>query len=103
MLGIEPDYDVFDSDLIIHINSTFFTLLQLGIGPVNGFAILDTTSNWSDFLGDRTDLNAVKTYIYLKVKLLFDPPQMGYLVDSLKKQAEEYEWRLNVQIENKEV
>jgi hypothetical protein len=99
LLGIEADYTQFDQDIAIHINSAFFNLHQLGVGPVGGFSITDNTDEWADFVGTRVDIEAVKTYIYLKVRLLFDPPQTGYLVDAVKSQILECEWRLNVQVE----
>jgi len=100
LLGIDEDYEHFDIDLIILINSAFFTLNQLGLGPKEGFVIESKEDEWSSFLKDRKDLEAIKSYIYLKTRLTFDPPQMGYLVDAIKKQIEEIEWRLNVQVEN---
>lgn len=100
LLGIEEDYEHFDTDIIILINAAFMNLNQLGIGPEQGFVIQDKSMKWSDFIGDRKDLEAIKSYVYLKTKLIFDPPQMGYLVDAIKTQITELEWRLNVQIEN---
>ncbi len=99
LLGIEEIYLHFDPDIIIHINSAFFNLNQLGVGPVGGFRIEDATSEWAAFVGERLDLESVKSYIYLKTRLVFDPPQMGYLVDAIKDQIKELEWRLNVQVE----
>lgn len=99
MLGITEDYTHFDQDIIIHINSAFMILNQLGIGPFEGFSIQDATSKWSDFI-DGVNLNGVKTYVYLKVKLIFDPPASGMVMDSLKNMAEELEWRLKAQKES---
>ena len=99
-LGIEAEYTHFDEELIMHINSVFMILTQLGVGPEEGFEIEDETSKWSDFVEDRIDLNGLKTYIYQKVRLIFDPPQMGYLVDVIKQSCTEFEWRLNVQAES---
>jgi len=99
LLGIEEEYEHFDMELILNINSVFTILNQLGLGPIEGFSIEDKEDTWDSFLEDRNDLNAVKTYVYMKVRLMFDPPQMGYLVDSIKKQCDEFEWRLNVQAE----
>lgn len=101
LLGIEEDYEHFDTDIIIYINGVFMSLNQLGLGPIEGFSIDNKITTWVEFLKDRNDLNAVKSYMYLKVKLLFDPPQMGYLVDAIKTQIAEFEWRLNVQAETK--
>ena len=101
LLGIEEDDESFDVEIILNINSVFMILNQLGLGPTNGFFIEDKTSLWTDFIPRRKDFMAVKSYIYLKVRLMFDPPQMGYLVESIKKQCDEFEWRLNVQAETK--
>jgi len=95
-LGIEESYTAFDPDIVLHINSVFSTLNQLGIGPIDGFAIDDATAVWSDFLEGDLRLNSVKTYIYLRVRMLFDPPTTGYFVSAVQKQVEELEWRLNV-------
>ena len=101
LLGIQEEDESFDVELILDINSVFMILNQLGLGPVGGFFIEDKKDTWPDFLNDRDDLNAVKSYVYLKVRLIFDPPQMGYLVESINKQCQELEWRLNVQMETK--
>lgn len=98
ILGIESDYTAFDLDIITHINSAFSTLSQLGLGPVGGFAIEDESAEWADFYSED-ETNSIKTYVYLKVRLLFDPPQTSYLIAALEKQIEEYEWRLNVHFE----
>lgn len=98
LLGIEEDYEQFDADVVIQINSAFMNLNQIGVGPDNVFSIEDKTSTWSDFLQDRTDLQAVKSFIYLKTRLTFDPPQSSYLLESIKEQIKELEWRLNNQI-----
>lgn len=96
ILGLDPEYDVFDVDIISHINSAFFTLNQLGVGPAEGFMILDNTSTWAWFLDGQINLNAVKTYVYLRVRLLFDPPQTSFAISAMEKQIQELEWRLNV-------
>ncbi len=96
ILGLEADYTPFDLDVITHINSVFSTLEQLGIGPEDGFMIEGDEPTWADFLGDDKRLNAVKTYVYLRVRLLFDPPGSSYLITALQEQARELEWRLNV-------
>lgn len=96
ILGIEPDYTAFDQDIMMHINSVFSTLQQLGIGPDIGFAIEDSDSEWVDFFGDDPRLNSVKTYVYLRVRLLFDPPSTSFLLNAMKEQIQEIEWRLNV-------
>lgn len=96
VLGLEPEYKAFDIDVLMHINSVFSTLDQLGVGPVGGFAISDDTTEWTAFIGNDPRLNSVKTYMFLKVRLLFDPPSTSYLITAAKEQAQELEWRLNV-------
>ena len=99
LLGIDEADLNFDQELIMHINSVFMVLNQLGIGPVGGFKISSNEEVWTDFVGTRLDLESVKSYIYLKVRLLFDPPQNSFLVGSIEKQIVENEWRLQVQVE----
>lgn len=99
MLGIDADYDAFDTDILVNINSTFMTLRQLGVGPDGGYSITGPDETWADFLGDRTDLQAVKSYMYLKVRLLFDPPSSSFVLDSMDRQIKEFEYRLNLQAE----
>jgi hypothetical protein len=99
LLGIQEDDESFDVELVLNINSVFMILNQLGLGPEEGFFITSKEDSWLDFLQDSNDLNTVKSYVYLKVRLMFDPPQMGYLVESINKQCQEFEWRLNVQAE----
>lgn len=96
ILGLPHTYTVFDADIITHINATFSVLAQLGIGPATGFMILDETSKWSDFTVPQIQLNVVKTYMYLKVRSLFDPPTTSFLLEAQAKQLQEYEWRLQV-------
>lgn len=96
ILGIAPDYDAFDTDVIIHINSVFSTLNQLGLGPSEGFMIEDDSAVWEDFLLGDMRLNAVKTYVYLRVRVLFDPPTTGFTLTALQEQIKELEWRMNV-------
>lgn len=100
LLGLANDNTDFDEDIIIHINSVFMILNQLGIGPEEGFSISDDKSTWSDYISDKDDLEAVKTYIYLKVKLVFDPPINGSTMEALKQSILELEWRLNVKVES---
>jgi hypothetical protein len=100
VIGIAEEYRAFDPDIVLHINSVFSTLNQLGIGPEVGFAIEDKEDLWSDFLGTDIRLNSVKTYVCLRVRLLFDPPATSFVQDSMKRQIEELEWRLNVYREN---
>lgn len=100
MLGITDDYKHFDPDIIMHINSVFMILTQLGLGPEEGFVIYNETEVWEDFLSSTTDLQAVKSYMYLKVRLLFDPPSSSAVTESMNRMISEYEWRLNVQAES---
>lgn len=102
LLGIADEYTHFDTDIVVHINSAFMILNQLGVGPSECFSIKDKTSTWNDFLGDRGDLNSVRTYIYLRVRLLFDPPSGSAVMDSMTRMINELEWRLNVNAEAKE-
>lgn len=97
-LGLRSDYDVFDLDVMTHINSVFMNLNQLGIGPAEGFEIEDAEATWDAFLGASASplLNPVKSYIYLKVRLIFDPPPTSFHITSMEKQIQELEWRLLV-------
>jgi hypothetical protein len=95
LLGMTEEYTVFDTDLIMHINSVFMILNQMGVGPKDAFCITDATATWSDFTGERTDLAAVKSYVALKVRL-FDPPQSSVMMDAIKNLISELEWRLYV-------
>ncbi len=100
LLGITEEYTQFDTDIVIHINSVFMILNQLGVGPSDGFTITDSSANWSDFISeDSKNFEAVKSYVYLKVKLLFDPPLSSAVMESMKQMINEYEWRLNVSAE----
>jgi hypothetical protein len=99
ILGLPDDYTVFDLDVITHINTAFSTLTQLGVGPSAGFMIEDATPVWADFIGADLQYNAVKSYVFLKVKSLFDPPQTSYLIAAQNEQMRELEWRLNVRRE----
>lgn len=95
ILGIASDYTAFDLDIITHINSVFSTLTQLGVGPTAGFMIEDDAANWADFLADDLQLNSVKSYVFLRVRLFFDPPATSYLITAYEDQIKELEWRLN--------
>ena len=97
ILGIAEDYTVFDLDVITHINSAFSTLTQLGVGPAEGFMIEDETAVWTDFIVDADpQYNSVKSYVYLRTRLLFDPPTTSYLIAAFNDQLKELEWRLNI-------
>lgn len=101
LLGITSDYSVFDADIIMHINSVFFVLQQLGVGPKNGFRINDAGAVWSDYMPEENpNIESVKSYIYLRVKMLFDPPLNSSVIEAMNRQIAELEWRLNVEVEN---
>ena len=102
LLGIAEEYEHFDPDIIMHINSVFMTLTQLGVGPSEGFYIEDDEAIWSDFITDPSKLQAVKTYVYLKVRLVFDSSSLGSAtLAAYERQIQELEWRLNVGVETK--
>jgi hypothetical protein len=95
MLGIDTDDTNFDRELVIYINGALMVVNQLGVGP-SGYTIADNTNKWDEFLADRTDLELVKTDIYLRVRLIFDPPQNSFLVAAIKEQITEYDWRIEI-------
>lgn len=101
MLGLSKDYTQFDDDIVMHINTVFLNLTQLGVGPKNGFVIADDSAQWTDFvdINDNVQLHAIKTYIYLKVKLVFDPPLSSSVIESMKNMIAELEWRLNAVVD----
>lgn len=99
MLGITEEYTHFDQDIIIHINTVFTTLTQLGVGPSSGFSIQDEYAEWSDFIPTGSNLESVKTYVYLKVRLLFDPPASSVVVDAINRSISELEWRISVTVD----
>lgn len=96
LLGIDEEYTQFDSDIIMHINSVFMILNQLGVGPEKGFSIQNSESAWTDFIPSGSNLEAVKTYMHLKVKLMFDPPSSSAVMEAINRTIAELEWRLNV-------
>ena len=96
LLGVGEEYTHFDDDIIMHINSVIFILTQIGIGPDEGFVISSKDQTWDDFLQGRINIESVKSYVYLKVRLLFDPPSNSFLVEAIERQISEYEWRLNI-------
>lgn len=103
MLGIPPDYEHFDPEIIIHINSVFSILTQLGVGSDEGFSIKDSTASWSDYIPEGKAVEDIKTYVYLKVRLIFDPPQSSAAIEAMKQLAGEFEWRINVGVDVEEV
>lgn len=96
VLGLESEYTPFDTDLIMHINSVFSDLHQLGVGPEPGYAIASKDETWDGFLADDLRLNNVKSYVYLRVRMLFDPPSIGYVLTAKEKEIEKAEWRVTV-------
>lgn len=100
LLGITEEYTHFDADIIMHINTVFLNLTQIGVGPAEGFFIEDKTSEWAEFTDDAVQLQAVKTYMYLKVKLLFDPPLSSTVIESMNRTIAELEWRLRLVAES---
>jgi hypothetical protein len=97
LLGPEEDDTHFDPDIVMHINTVFMALNQIGIGPEIGFSISDKTKTWVDYLGTNVNLEAAKSYIYLKVRLVFDPPSSTPLIEAIERQITELEWRLSIQ------
>lgn len=96
MLGIAEDCTDFDNEIVININSVLMILNQIGIGPEEGFSISDKTQTWTDFLGEAKNVEAVKSYVHLKVKMIFDPPTVSHVLEAMNRQAAEYEWRLSI-------
>lgn len=101
MLGISEEYTHFDADLIMHINSVFMILTQLGVGPAEGFQISDANSFWTDFVEEEGNLEAIKSYMYLKVKMIFDPPLSTSVIEAMNRMIGELEFRLNVSAESR--
>jgi hypothetical protein len=99
-LGVEADYNGFDTNILLDINSALSNLNQLGVGPKEGFIIKGESETWFDFLGDSIQLESVKSYILHKVRLSFDPPSNSFLIDAIQKQIQELEWRLMVQVDS---
>lgn len=99
LLGIAEEDTSFDQDIIMHINTVFTILTQLGVGPANGFYIEDDGAIWDDFVSDDSRLNSIKTYIYMKVRMMFDPPTMSSVAEAMNKNISELEWRLNATVD----
>lgn len=99
LLGPDASYEVFDTDIMIHINTALSVLTQLGIGPADGFMITGPDETWGDFIGDDKTLNMVKTYVYMKAKIAFDPPVNSSVLSAYQEACKEYEWRLNVAVD----
>lgn len=99
LIGLVEDNTAFDEIIIMHINSVFQILYQLGVGPSTPFTIEDDMANWEDFTSDIATLSMVKSYVELKVQQMFDPPQGGAVAEAAKRMIDELEWRLNVQVD----
>lgn len=95
ILGLNSDYTPFDFDILTYINGTFSILDQLGIGPIGGFSIEDNVPTWDEYPVPANQLNLVRTYMFLKVRMLFDPPTTSFLIEATNNQIREHEWRLN--------
>lgn len=94
ILGVPEDYAAFDHDILTHINSVFSVLHQMGVGPTTSFYIEDASTEWSEFTTDIA-LNLIRSYVFLKVKMLFDPPTTSFMIAAMEKQISEYEWRIS--------
>lgn len=101
-LGIQPDYTHFDTEIIMHINSVLSTLTQLKVGPEEGLSIEDNSTTWSELISDNKKLNMVKTYVSHKVKMIFDPPQSSAVIEAMKNQIAEFEFRMNLETDRGE-
>ena len=99
LLGITEECTDFDIDIIMHINTVLSILCQIGVGPADGFSIEDSSATWSEFIEDNSKLEMVKSYVYLKVRMLFDPPTMGAVMEAMKRNINELEWRMNVSVD----
>ena len=100
LLNLTEEQNDFDADIIVHINRAFSRLRKLGVGPEEGFSILDATSVWDDYMDDDPNLPDVQTYVYLRTKIVFDPPLSSTVLASYKEEIKELEWTLNVDAEN---
>ena len=99
LLGITEEYQYFDADIIMHINSVFTILTQLGVGPTEGFFIEDDSATWYDFIPEGQNYESVKTYMGMKVRILFDPPDRSVVMEAMNRMADELEWRLRIEAE----
>lgn len=99
-LGVPESHTAFDAMITLHINSVLSTLEQLGVGPEGGLYVTSKTQTWTELIGTDNRLNAVKSYMYLRVRMLFDPPDIGFVLTAMKEQIKELEWRLNVAVDS---
>lgn len=100
MIGVQVEFDGFDPDLIMHINSVFSILKQLGVGPDDGFVISGGDDTWQDYFAEDPIDESVKSYVGMKVKMIFDPPTTQAVIDAYQRMIGEFEWRINVEKEN---
>lgn len=98
-LGLSAEYNAFDTDVITNINTSLMRLGQLGVGPSTGFRITGEFETWQDFIGTRIDLEGIKDYIYMKARIVFDPPSSSAALQALKEEVKELEFCLNVQVD----
>ena len=99
MLGLSKTYPAYNTDVIRNINGSLFILMQNGVGPNTGFRITGESETWKDLVGDRKDLDAVVNYVYIKARIVFDPPTSSAVLQALKEEAAEYLYRINTQVE----
>lgn len=97
LLGIVPEYEAFDDQILLYINTAFSVLHQLGVGPEEGFEIVDKGMTWEKIIS-APRLNMIQTYVGMKVKLMFDPPVSSFALDALNKQISDYEWRITSEV-----
>lgn len=100
LLGISADDTNFDKDLILHINGALMIVNQLGVGPDDGYSITGKSNTWAEFMLGRSDRGLVQNAVYLRVRLIFDPPQNSFLVSAIEKQIQEYDWRISINQRN---
>lgn len=98
-LGMSADYTAFDTDVITNINTSLMVLMQLGVGPSQGFRITGPDETWESFIGNRIDLEGVKDFVYLKARIVFDPPNSSAVLQAIKDEIKELEFRLNIQVD----
>jgi hypothetical protein len=96
VLGVSEEYAEFDLDILTHINAAFGVLNQLGLGPDEGFYVEDENSLWEDYITKSSALSMIRTYVFLKVRFLFDPPTTSFLISAFEEQIKQHEWRINV-------
>lgn len=99
-LGVTPEQHAFDSMIVMHINSVLSTLEQLGVGPEGGLMVTSQVQTWSDLIGSDNRLNMVKSYMYMRVRMMYDPPDIGFVITAIQEEIKEMEWRLNVFVDN---